>query len=68
MGKRLKCFLTGGHRYYKDKIFSANVERWKCEKCGYTIGVNHDCRIVLPWDNELQHMVDTLYKSAEEAS
>ena len=57
----VSCRLFGKHNYRLVKKYDNNVQKLKCTKCNKYFGINHNVKAVLPWDNELQDMMDLCY-------
>jgi len=50
--KRIICLLLG-HKYYRVKKLGYQSELVGCNRCGKFYGMNHDVRVILPFDKDL---------------
>ena len=57
----VSCRLFGNHKYRLLKKFDNNVSKIECGRCKKQFGINHDVRAVLPWDKELEDMMNICY-------
>jgi hypothetical protein len=48
------CFAWPWHKLRVMENLSENCQRICCKRCGRQYAINHDVRVVLPWDNELE--------------
>ena len=57
----VSCRLLGNHKYKLLKKFDNNVSKVECSRCKKQFGINYDVRSVLPWDKELEDMMNICY-------
>ena len=57
----VSCRFFSKHDYRLVKKYDNNVQKLQCTKCNKYFGINHDVKAVLPWDNDLQDMMDLCY-------
>ena len=58
--ERLICKMFG-HKYAPDVWYSDNMQKIKCTRCLKKFGINHDVRLVLEWDAELEAFAKLMY-------
>lgn len=53
--KNILCYLFG-HKYQAIKKLSFNCHKLKCKRCDKKFAINHDMKVVLEWDLELEQL------------
>lgn len=51
--KKLICFIFG-HQYRLLRKISDTTREIKCKRCKAEFGMNDDCKVVLPMDDDLR--------------
>ena len=50
----LLCWIWPSHILFVAEQLSETSQRLKCAKCGRQYAVNHDARVALPWNDDLE--------------
>jgi hypothetical protein len=64
--QRLRCWL-GWHRFFKITRLSAQSDHIGCKACRRQWGMNHDVRVIVPWDDVRSLYVELGYRDQEVA-
>ena len=56
--KKIWCWIVG-HKVELVQRFSGHAERVRCIYCCGDFAVNHDVRLMIPWDEEVQELYES---------
>jgi hypothetical protein len=57
--KRWHCACTN-HRFNVVRQLSPDSQKLECLRCGSMFAINHYCRVILPWDDEIEKLYKDL--------